>query len=269
MLRLNHVTKVYDARSVALKDVTFDVPQGQFCVLLGHSGAGKSTILRVVNGLVKPTSGSVTVEGQEISPKTLNQVRQKVSMIHQEFNLATRSSVAANVLSGALANVSTLRALLGWFPASMRRKCCDLVERVGLAEHHLLRRVSELSGGQQQRVGIARALMTDPKIILADEPIASLDPSISREIMSLLYDAAKRSGCTILCSLHQPDIARQFADRIIGVEGGRIVFDLSSNEVDDEVLSLIYRNYDDPAGENTIEAASVEKIVEVSVKSKT
>lgn len=266
MINCDGVTKSYPDGTVALSDVSFDVPEGQFCVLLGHSGAGKSTALRLVNGLVEPTAGTVSVNGTRITPQTLRQIRRRVSMIHQEFNLSARSSVAVNVMSGAIADVSTLGALLGWFPADIRRKCCELVELVGLSEQHLKRRCSALSGGQQQRVGIARALMLDPLVILADEPIASLDPTASREILALLRAAARERGCTIMCSLHQVHLARDFADRIIGIEGGKVVFDLKPSEVDDEVLGLIYRNYDDPEGEEVVAAAEVENVLDVGVK---
>jgi phosphonate transport system ATP-binding protein len=265
MISFKDVNKTYPDGTVALDEITFDVPKGQFCVLLGHSGAGKSTILRLVNGLVEPSHGSVTIDGTTITRKTLSYVRRKVSMIHQEFNLSGRSTVAVNVMSGTLADVSTLRTLLGWFPAATRRKCCELIERVGLTEQHLKRRARALSGGQQQRVGIARALMLDPLLILADEPIASLDPSASREILTLLRNAAKERNCTILCCLHQVDLAKEFGERIVGIEGGRVVFDLKPDEVDAQALSLVYKNYGDPAGEATIEAAQVENILDVGV----
>lgn len=266
MIEFENITKLYPDGTVALSDVSFKVPKGQFCVLLGHSGAGKSTILRLVNGLVQPTSGNITIDGVRIAPKTLQSVRRKVSMIHQEFNLSGRSSVAANVMSGALADVSTLRALIGWFPEEIRRKCCELVERVGLAEKHLKRRASALSGGQQQRVGIARSLMLDPLVILADEPIASLDPSVSREVLAHMRGIAKERGCTILCCLHQVEMAKEFADRIVGIEAGRVVFDRSPRDVDETTLRLIYKNYDDPNGEEVIAAAAVENVLEVAVK---
>ena len=266
MISFNSISKSYPDGTVALSDVTFEVPRGQFCVLLGHSGAGKSTILRLVNGLVQPTEGSIAVDGTETTPQTMHSVRRKVSMIHQEFNLSGRSSVATNVMSGALADVPVLMALIGWFPAAIRRKCCELVERVGLREEHLRRRASALSGGQQQRVGIARSLMLDPLVILADEPIASLDPSASRKILAHLRSIAKERDCTVLCCLHQVELAKEFADRIIGIEEGTVVFDLAPQDVDETTLRLIYKNYDDPAGEDVIRAAAVENILDTSIK---
>jgi phosphonate transport system ATP-binding protein len=266
MIKFENITKTYPDGTVALNDVSFEVPKGQFCVLLGHSGAGKSTILRLVNGLVEPSSGSITVDRSKIVPKSLQSVRRKVSMIHQEFNLSTRSSVAVNVMSGALADVSGLMAMIGWFPERIRRKCCELVERVGLTENHLKRRTSALSGGQQQRVGIARSLMLDPLVILADEPIASLDPSVSRDVLAHLRSIAKERGCTILCCLHQVEMAKEFADRIVGIEGGQVVFDCLPKDVDEMTLRLIYKNYDDPHGEEIIAAAAVENVLEVAAK---
>ncbi len=266
MINFNNISKSYPDGTVALNDVSFDVPKGQFCVLLGHSGAGKSTILRLVNGLVQPTEGSVVVDGTTIAPQTLQRIRRKVSMIHQEFNLSGRSSVATNVMSGALTDVPPLMALIGWFPEAIRRRCCELVERVGLGEQHLKRRASALSGGQQQRVGIARGLMLDPLVILADEPIASVDPSASREILAHLRSIAKERGCTIVCCLHQVELAKEFADRIVGIEAGRIVFDLLPKDVDDTTLRLIYKNYDDPMGEDVVKAAAVENVLDAAVK---
>ena len=263
MIKFENISKSYPDGTVALRDISLDVPRGQFCVLLGHSGAGKSTILRLVNGLVEPTDGTVTVDGTEIAPKSLQSVRRKVSMIHQEFNLSSRSSVATNVMSGALADVPFWQALIGWFPGAIRAKCCELVELVGLKEEHIKRRASALSGGQQQRVGIARSLMLDPLVILADEPIASLDPSASKDVLSHLRTIAKDRGCTILCCLHQVDLAKEFGDRIVGIEGGKVVFDLLPEVVDETTLRLIYKNYDDPAGEAAVKASKIENVLDV------
>ena len=261
MISLSDISKTYSNGAVALKNVSFEVPQGQFCVLLGHSGAGKSTILRLVNGLVQKTTGTICVNGTEINQESIKDIRRKVSMIHQDFNLFPRSSVATNVMAGAIADVPIWRALAGWFPSHIRKKCCEMVELVGLDEEHIHRRVSELSGGQQQRVGIARSLMLNPNIILADEPVASLDPSASREVLRHLRDIATDKNCTILCCLHQVDLAREFGDRIIGVEGGEIVFDLMPDDIDEDVLSLIYKNYDDPHGVNIVKSSRLENAV--------
>lgn len=257
MLTLDRVSKIYADGTKAVDGVTLSIPEGQFCVLLGHSGAGKSTILRLVNGLVKKSDGNIEVNGISLNTKSLPKIRRNVAMIHQDFNLSQRSTVAVNVMSGALAEVSFLRSMLGWFQKRIRRKCCELLSAVGLEEHHLHRRTSDLSGGQQQRVGIARSLMLDPQIILADEPIASLDPGASREIMVQLKKISRERNCTVVCCLHQVDFAVEFADRVIGVEDGKIVFDVSPENLDIETLKLIYKNYDDPAGVRSLKNAEI------------
>ena len=240
MVRFETVSKKYPDGTRALRDVSLTVPKGEFCVVLGPSGAGKSTLLRLLNGLTEPSAGRIHFAGEEVTRGNLRSVQQRVAMIHQSFNLVPRLPVLSNVLSGLLPAVSTPRALLGLFPAAMQRKACRLIDRVGLGEEHVYRRAGELSGGQQQRVGIARAFIGDPLVVLADEPVASLDPRISRSILSLLKEASREQGATVLCSLHQIDLGREFADRVIGMHGGRVVFDGAVEELTDEVLSVIY-----------------------------
>lgn len=240
MIKFTSLSKAWPDGTKALRDISLEVPHGQFCVILGPSGAGKSTLLRAVNGLIKPCSGSIVIDGVTLSAKTERQLRKRVAMIHQHFNLTGRMSVAANVLAGLLPVVPTARALLGWFSPAHRARACTLLERVGLAPLHLHRRAQELSGGQQQRVGIARAFMLDPEVVLADEPVASLDPKISRDILTLVRDAARERNATVLCSLHQIDLARQFADRIIGMRDGRIVFDGTPAELTDARVEALY-----------------------------
>ncbi len=239
-IRFNMLGKHYDDGTVALDDVTLSVPRGQFCVILGLSGAGKSTLLRMANGLAMPTAGSVEVERVRLSRRTLPKVRQRMGMIHQSFNLVPRLSVAANVMTGALPALPWPRALTGLFPAELKAKACALVAAVGLEEAHLSRRADSLSGGQQQRVGIARAFMLDPAIILADEPVASLDPRISADILALIRDQARARGATVLCSLHQIDLARVFADRIVALSAGRLVFDGPPDRLDRAAVAAIY-----------------------------
>jgi phosphonate transport system ATP-binding protein len=209
-------------------------------VILGPSGAGKSTLLRTVNGLVVPASGEVRVDGALLTPATLRAVRRRVGTIHQTCTLSPRLSVARNVLAGALPLVSTLRGVLGLFPAPLRRRACTLIARVGLGEEHLHRRVADLSGGERQRVGIARAFMADPRLVLADEPAASLDPATSRDVLALLREASRERAVTVLCSLHQVDLAREFADRVLGIHRGRLVFDGGGTDLDAAALALIY-----------------------------
>ncbi len=239
-IRFDRIGMRYADGTVALDDVSFEVPAGQFCVILGRSGAGKSTLLKCVNGLATPTSGQVIVDGTAVSPRSLKALRPRIGMVHQSFNLVPRASVATNVVAGALPAVSTIAALLGLFPKPLRDRACSLIADVGLSEDHLNRPASALSGGQQQRVGIARALMLDPAFLLADEPVASLDPQTSTEILDLIAREGKRRNAAVLCSLHQIDLARQFADRIIALNNGRIVFDGPPDALALDGLDRIY-----------------------------
>lgn len=241
MIEFKQLSKQWPDGTKALSDIDLQVPKGQFCVILGPSGAGKSTLLRAVNGLMQPTNGMVLIDGIKFTPATARTLRQRVAMIHQHFNLTLRMSVAANTLTGLLPVVATGRALLGWFTPEHRAKACALLQRVGLDPKHLNRRAGELSGGQQQRVGIARAFMLNPEVVLADEPVASLDPRISRDILTLIRDAAREHGTTVLCSLHQVDLAREFGDRIVGMRDGRVVFDGMPEEFTDERVEALYQ----------------------------
>jgi phosphonate transport system ATP-binding protein len=224
----------------ALRDLTVSAPHGQFCAILGPSGSGKSTLLRSLNGLVSSTRGRIRLEGIELTRHSLPLLRPRTAMIHQQFNLVTRAPVAANVLSGALPAVSTWRVLLQWYPKRFRDKACHLLQEVGLQPQHLHRRVSDLSGGQQQRVGIARAFMLDPLLLLADEPVANLDPRTSREILELLHQQSRQHHTTVLCTLHQVDLAREFADRIIALREGQIAYDGTPTDLTDAILDRIY-----------------------------
>jgi phosphonate transport system ATP-binding protein len=257
MIRFESVEKVWPDGTRALSGVSLDIPRGQFCVILGPSGAGKSTLLRAVNGLMQPSAGRVWIDGVEFNARTQKRLRQRVAMIHQHFNLTNRMSVASNVLAGLLPVVSTLRALSGWFKPEHRRKACELLERVGLTPAHLTRRAGDLSGGQQQRVGIARAFMLDPEVVLADEPVASLDPKIARDILTLIRDAAREREVTVLCSLHQVDLAREFGDRIVGMRDGRVVFDGAPAEFTDAKVQALYRGaqWEDPPKSDEAPAA--------------
>lgn len=240
MLTFDRVTKRFPDGTEAIRSVSLHVPKGQFCVVVGPSGAGKSTLLRMVNGLCMPCEGDVWLDGERITPKSLPRSRRKVAMVHQQFNLTPRMSVAMNVLSGALPQVALWRAASGWFPAHLREKACRLLDEVGLGPEHLKRRVSDLSGGQQQRVGIARAFMMDPLVLLADEPVASLDPRISHGILELLHRQSRNHGTTVLCSLHQPELAREFGDRIVGISEGSLVFDGTPEQFTDSVCEWLY-----------------------------
>jgi len=239
-IRFEAIGKVWPDGTRALDRISLAVPAGQFCVLLGHSGAGKSTLLRCVNGLEVPTEGRVLVAGRPVDAGSLRELRRHIAMVHQHFALVPRASGAANVMSGAVSALPLWRVLSGLYPAALRRKACELMRAVGLEEAHLARRAEKLSGGQQQRLGLARAFMLDPKVILADEPVASLDPAISREVLSLLRTEARERGATVLCSLHQIDLARAFADRIVALHRGKVIFDGPPTALSEAELSVIY-----------------------------
>lgn len=239
-IRFTQLSKIWPDGTRALDGISLTVPAGQFCVLLGHSGAGKSTLLRCVNGLETPTGGTVHVDGRQVDRRSLPALRRRIAMVHQHFGLVPRASAASNVMAGAIPALPLWRILTGLYPEALRRKACALLESVGLEEAHLARRAEQLSGGQQQRLGLARAFMLDPAIILADEPVASLDPAISREVLELLRVHARERGATVLCSLHQLDLARAFADRIIALHRGQVIFDGAPDALRERDLAIIY-----------------------------
>lgn len=239
-LELRHVDVLYNDKVKALRDVSLSVRQGAFCVILGPSGSGKSSLLRAAIGLVTPAKGVITVNGMTLSRQTLVQVRQGMGMIHQRFNLAGRLTAAQNVMAGAAPCVSLLRCALQWYPPEVRRKACVLMERLGLEEAQLNQRTDTLSGGQQQRIGIARALMLDPGLILADEPIASLDPRTAQDILTLLRETARERDATVVCSLHQPELALTFADHLVAIKSGNVVFSGAPDELPPGLLETIY-----------------------------
>jgi phosphonate transport system ATP-binding protein len=256
-IRFEGVGKRYPDETVALDGVTISVPRGQFCVVLGASGAGKSTLLRAVNGLAAIDTGFVEIEGERVTPANLRRLRPRIGMIHQSFDLVPRASVATNVMTGALPAVSELRALFGLFPGRLKAKACELVHAVGLEETHLARRADLLSGGQQQRVGVARAFMLDPAIVLADEPVASLDPRTSRDILALIAEQARLRGSTVLCSLHQIELARSFADRIVALRRGRVVYDGAAAGFDQGVMDDVYGTVRETASPSGARSAKV------------
>lgn len=225
----------------ALEDLNLTLPRGQFCVVLGSSGSGKSTLLRLVNGLARATAGRIVLDGEVLRSGNLRRRGERMATIHQSIDLVPRLSVLDNVLTGGLASLPLWRAVAGAFGTHRQRRACQLLQEVGLEERQLYRRASELSGGQQQRVGIARAFMSAPAVVLADEPVASLDPEISRSVLALLRRAASAHGATVLCSLHQVDLAREFADRIVGLRAGRLVLDTAlPDQLDPDELARLY-----------------------------
>jgi phosphonate transport system ATP-binding protein len=243
-IRFEQLGKTWPDGTSALSEIDLVVPAGQFCVLLGHSGAGKSTLLRCVNGLEAPTTGRVCVGGRVVDRTSLPTLRRRIAMVHQHFGLVPRASGAANVMAGAVSALPLWRVLTSVYPPLLKRKACALLAAVGLEEAHLARRAESLSGGQQQRLGLARAFMLDPAVILADEPVASLDPAISWEVLELLRREARERGATVLCSLHQLDLARSFADRIVALHRGRIIFDGAPEGLCERDLAVIYPKSD-------------------------
>jgi phosphonate transport system ATP-binding protein len=242
MLIIEHLTKVYDNGFKALDDVSFEVPDGQFVALIGLSGSGKSTLLRCINRLIEPTEGRIIWNGQDvtaISDEEIRYLRRRIGMIFQQFNLVKRSQVITNVLAGRLGYTNPIYSLFNYFSQDDRERALANLERVGIGSQ-AYKRASELSGGQQQRVAIARALMQDPELMLADEPVASLDPATSHGVMKYLEDLNKEDGLTVLCSLHFLSLARTYADRVIALKDGRLEFDGPPSEIDNDRFKEIY-----------------------------
>lgn len=224
----------------ALRDINLDVEKGEFVTLLGASGAGKSTLLRCVNGLISPSSGSVHVGGLSVSDAgQLAAIRKKTGMIFQQYNLIRRLNVIHNVLCGRLACCGTLSSILRMFPRRDVDIAMNCLSRVGLADRAYVR-ADRLSGGQQQRVGIARALAQQPDILLADEPVSSLDPRSARLVLDILKRVNQEDGITVLISLHNTQLAREFGQRVVGMKQGRIVFDTTMDAVNNDTLRELY-----------------------------
>lgn len=253
MIDVQGLRKAYGDGDLILKDVSVSFAPGDFVAILGLSGAGKSTFLRCLNRLVEPTGGRIlvprgvldgsdSVEKVDIakaSPRELRLWRRRVGMIFQQFNLVKRMSVLDNVLSGTLGEANLLASVFRTFPKAERERALRNLDRVGLLDQ-AYQRADTLSGGQQQRVAIARALMQRPKVILADEPVASLDPKLSVQVLDTLKRVAEEDGITVLVSLHVLDLAKSYGDRIIGFQGGRIVFDGKPEALNDAEVERIY-----------------------------
>ena len=244
----------------ALKGIDLDVAPGEFLVVLGPSGAGKSTLLRCINRLTEPTSGEIRIDGQAVGSDaaSLRRLRCQVAMIFQHYNVVPRLSVLKNVVTGRLGAMPSVLSWLQVFPRKDIEIARECLRRVELLEKADLR-TDTLSGGQKQRVGIARALAQQPKIILADEPVASLDPKTSRTVLNYLKQASRELGITVVCNLHQIDYAREFGERIVGVSGGRIVFEGGPGQLTGEVLHRIYPGLDEDtarAGDASASAAA-------------
>ena len=259
MFELKNVTRRF-GKKLAVDSVTLAIPQGQMVGIIGRSGAGKSTLLRMINRLQEPSSGSVHFAGVEVSGlrgQALRNWQRDCAMIFQQFNLVPRLDVLTNVMLGRLNHRSTLMSLLNIFTREERVHAIAALERLGI-EQTALQAAGTLSGGQQQRVAIARALMQNPKMVLADEPIASLDPLNAKIVMDALRDINEREGITVITNLHTLDTARNYCERIVGMAGGRVVFDGKPSELTAEAVKEIYGTDKDGAGiDETVTSTSI------------
>ena len=249
MIVVKDLTKSYDGTVEAIKNISLTIEKGEFTVIFGPSGVGKSTLLRCLNYLVKPTSGDVIIEGQrvgDLSTAKLLGLRSRVGMIFQDFNLVNRMSVLSNVMCGRLHGLSVLRALTYSFAQADHEAAVHALRRAGLDDVELYnRRADTLSGGQRQRVGIARMLVQNPKVILADEPVASLDMKMQHIIMRLVSDIAAKDDITVVMSLHHLDLAKQYASRIIGMSDGQVAFDGPPESLSDDIIDKVFKMVDD------------------------
>ena len=242
MIQVRGLRKDYPGGPRALDGVDLDVGRGEFVALIGPSGAGKSTLLRCLNGLVTPTAGQVRVGDATVtgaSPETLRRVRARVGFVFQQFNLLRRLSVLENALVGRLAHAAGWRSLVGWFDPADVARAETILTRVGL-EGLASRRADTLSGGQQQRVAIARALLQEPAVVLADEPMASLDPALAHTVMELLRRINQEDGITVVASLHVLELAQAYGRRIVGLSRGRVVYDGPPGALDAAATARIF-----------------------------
>jgi len=243
LIKFNQVKKVFEGEVAALNGVSADIKQGEFVVILGPSGSGKTTLLRTVNGLVPLTEGMVEIDGIDVIARNFQKIRSIVGMVFQQFNIVSNISVINNVLAGSLASQQNWLSGFYIFPKKVRLRALEVLDRVGLLDK-AYHRTDKLSGGQQQRVGIARALMQNPKVLLADEPVSSLDPMIAYDILSLLKKISSEDNITVLCCLHQVDFATCFGERIIGLANGKVVMDESVKGLTSEYIRKIYGAFD-------------------------
>lgn len=242
LLKVQDLHKVYKSGTHALKGINFEVKEGEFLVVIGLSGSGKSTLLRCINRLLEPTSGTVEFMGQDISHvkgEELRRVHQQIAMVFQHFNLIKRRSVLTNVITGRLASMSTMDSVLERFSPEVYEDAYKALRIVGI-EDKAQERADSLSGGQQQRVAIARSLMQNPKLLLADEPVASLDPATSNSVMQYFEKANKELGTTVICNLHFLSLVRRYASRVIALREGSIVYAGDPKDINEEWFKTIY-----------------------------
>lgn len=252
MIEFKHVSKTYPNGTKGLQDVNLNIEQGEFVAIIGLSGAGKSTLIRTINRMIDVTEGQLVVDGTDVMTlkgKAMRRYRRKIGMIFQSYNLVTRSTAIKNVLSSMVPDMSFWRTLLGLFTKDQKMKALEALDKVGILDKAYTR-CDELSGGQQQRVSLARTLNQNPTIILADEPVAALDPVTARQVMSDFARINKEMNITVLINIHHVDLALQYASRVIGIRAGRIVYDGSTANVTKEILDEIYEGKTVPkAGE--------------------
>lgn len=242
MLEVINLTKIYDGKVLALDEVSFKVKPGEFLAIIGLSGSGKSTLLRCINRLIEPTDGQIIWNGVDVtaaSQDEMRHIRRRIGMVFQHFNLVNRSKVITNVLAGRLGYVNPATSLFNSFPKKDMDMAMVQLKRFDI-EDQAYKRADELSGGQQQRVGIARAMMQEPEMILADEPVASLDPVLAHSIMQHLETINDELGVTVLCSLHFLDLVHRYADRVIALKDGQMKFDGPPKDIDDANFKKIY-----------------------------
>ncbi len=243
MIKFDNVGKVYPNGVEALKNINVEIEQGEFIAIIGLSGAGKSTFIRLINKMHETTSGTLTVDGikvdEELKGKSLRKFRRNIGMVFQSFNLILRTSVLKNVLAARVAEISTLRTFLGLYSKQDKVIALNALNKLGILEK-AYSRADQLSGGQMQRVALARTIAQNPKIILADEPVASLDPVTAAQVMSDFEKVNKELNITVITNMHHVDMALKYARRVIGIREGRIIFDGPSSKVDDKLLVEIY-----------------------------
>ncbi|MDZ4661133.1 MAG: phosphonate ABC transporter ATP-binding protein [Pseudomonadota bacterium] len=242
LLSIKNLKKTYPNGVEALKGVSLSVQPGEFLVVIGLSGSGKSTLLKCVNHLIDPSAGEIIFNGKDITHakgEEVQQIRQQMAMIFQSFNLVERHSVISNVLMGSLSRTPILKSILGFFSTAEKAKAMDYLKLVGIDDQAYYR-AGQLSGGQKQRVAVARALMQNPKILLADEPVASLDPATCHVVMDYLKKINKELGLTIICNLHFLSLVRQYATRVVALKNGSLVYEGSPQEIDEKWFEKIY-----------------------------
>lgn len=242
MIQIQNLVKTYPNGTQALRGVSFDVKKGEFLVIIGLSGSGKSTLLRCMNRLHDPTSGTINFEEQEMTTlkgRALRMARSRIGMIFQHFNLVPRKTVLTNVLTGTLARTGVFASIFGMYSEEDKKKALDYIKIVGLSGKENVR-ADNLSGGQQQRVAIARALMQNPKVLLADEPVASLDPATSHSVMQYLKKVNEELGVTVICNLHFLSLVRQYASRVIALKGGKMIYEGNPLDINEEWFQTIY-----------------------------